>query len=98
MRLARVIGTVVATVKHPAFAGERLLIVQPIDEGGGDVGASFIAIDRAQAGEGDVVLVLTEGNGVRQILGRPLTDPVPIRSAVVGVVDAVDAVERGASG
>jgi ethanolamine utilization protein EutN len=88
VRLCRVIGNVVATVKHPVYLGQRLLIVQPIDETGSDVGASFLAVDRVQAGPGDRVVVMREGNGVRQIL--QLGDQVPIRSLVVGVVDEVD--------
>ena len=88
MKLCRVVGNVTATVKHPAFAGRTLLVVQPIDEHGADAGDSYVAIDNAQAGPGDRVLVLTEGNGVRQILEQG--DQVPIRSMVVGVVDAVE--------
>jgi ethanolamine utilization protein EutN len=87
MRLCRVIGSVVATVKHPTYVGERLMIVQPLDETGRDSGTSFLAVDRAQSGPGDQVLVLREGNGVRQILGKG--DLVPIRSLIVGVVDEV---------
>lgn len=88
MTLCRVIGNVVATVKHDVFRGERLLIVQPIDAAGADLGTSFLAVDRAQAGPGDRVLVMREGNGVRQILQKG--DQVPIRSLIVGVVDAVE--------
>jgi len=77
-----------ATVKHPAFAGRALFVVQPLDERGGDAGGSFVAVDHAQAGIGDRVLVLTEGNGVRQILKAG--DTVPIRSIIVGVVDHVE--------
>ena len=88
MRCCRVVGPVWAAVKHPAFARHTLLVVQPLDEHGQDVGASFIAIDRAQAGAGDKVIVLTEGTGVRQLLKQG--DIVPIRSAIVGIVDAVD--------
>jgi ethanolamine utilization protein EutN len=76
-----------AAVKHPAFTGKTLLVVQPLDEHGGDTGPSFVAIDHAQAGAGDKVIVLTEGNGVRQILKEG--DVVPIRSIIVGVVDQV---------
>jgi len=89
MRYCRVLGDVVATVKHPAYVGHPLLIVQPLDEHGADVGTSFLAIDHAQAGPGDHVLVLTEGNGVRQILQQG--DTTPIRSVIVGIVDAVHA-------
>lgn len=77
-----------ASVKHPAFANKTLFVVQPIDDRGKDVGASFVAVDNAQAGVGDTVLVLTEGTGARQILKQG--DIVPIRSIIVGVVDAVD--------
>ncbi len=88
MRLCRVIGNVVSTVKHPAYEGKSLMIVQPIDQAGADVGASFLAVDRAQSGPGDRVLVMSEGNGVRQILDMgPI---VPIRSLIVAVVDHVE--------
>ena len=82
------IGNVVATVKHPTYHGRRLMIVQPIDPAGSDVGVSFLAIDHAQSGPGDRVLVMSEGNGVRQILG--MGAQVPIRSLIVGVVARVD--------
>jgi microcompartment protein CcmK/EutM len=88
-----VLGNVTAAAKHPAFAGQTLLVVQPLDEHGEDAGDSVIAVDRAQAGPGDRVIVLTEGNGARQIL--KMGDIVPIRSVVVGVVDAVDVPAAG---
>ena len=56
MKLCRVVGNVVATAHHPAFDGRKLLIVQPLDENGGDQG-DFLAVDMAQAGVGDLVLV-----------------------------------------
>jgi ethanolamine utilization protein EutN len=77
-----------AAVKHPAFTGRPLLVVQPLDEHGGDAGHSFVAVDHAQAGAGDKVVVLTEGTGVRQILKAG--DIVPIRSIIVGIVDHVE--------
>jgi ethanolamine utilization protein EutN len=77
-----------AAVKHPAFAGRSLFVVQPLDEKGQDTGTSFVAIDNVQAGVGDKVIVLTEGNGVRQIL--KMGDIVPIRSIIVGIVDQVE--------
>jgi ethanolamine utilization protein EutN len=88
VRLCRVVGNVVATVKHPMYRGQPLMVVQPIDGSGRDVGTSFVAVDRVQAGPGDHVLVLTEGTGVRQIL--ELGTQVPIRSLIVGIVDHVD--------
>ena len=86
MTLARVIGTVVSTVKHPKYRGLKLLLVQPIDPAGRATDPSFLAVDDVQAGEGDTVLVLTEGNGARQIFREKV---LPIRSVVVGVVDQI---------
>ena len=88
MRMCRVIGNVVATVKHPVYHGQKVMVVQRIDEHGNDVGESFLAVDRVQAGPGDRVLVMSEGNGVRQLM--KMGQQVPIRSLIVGVVDAVD--------
>jgi ethanolamine utilization protein EutN len=93
MKLCRVLGSVVATAKHPHYEGRKLFVVQPIDEKGEPKGSSYLAVDTVQAGAGDSVLVLTEGTGVRQIL--KLQGAVPIRSLIVGVVDEV-AVEEPA--
>lgn len=87
MRLCRVIGTVVASAHHPAYDGRKVLLVRPETPDGKPAGAAFVAVDRIQAGPGDRVLVLTEGTGVRQLLGK---DTGPIRSVVAGIVDDVD--------
>ena len=87
MRLCRVIGTLVAAAHHPAYDGRTLLVVRPEGPQERALGAAFLAVDHVQAGVGDLVLVMAEGNGVRQLLGK---DAGPIRSLVVGVVDAVD--------
>ena len=87
MIYGRVIGNVVSTVKHPTYLGRTLLMVQPLDERGEDDGDSFLAVDNAQAGVGDRVLVLSEGNGIRQLIG---IKELPIRRLIVGIVDSVD--------
>jgi ethanolamine utilization protein EutN len=93
MKLCRVLGTVVATAKHPTYAGHKLLVVQPLDEHQAPAGSSYLAVDVVQAGVGDLVLVMSEGNGVRQILKQEI---LPIRSLIVGIVDAVEvAAPRG---
>jgi ethanolamine utilization protein EutN len=83
VKLCRVIGNVVASAKHPVYRGRTLMMVAPEDGS-----ASFLAVDTVQAGPGDRVLVMREGNGVRQILG--IGSQVPIRSLIVGIVDDVD--------
>ncbi|MBI5610381.1 MAG: EutN/CcmL family microcompartment protein [Deltaproteobacteria bacterium] len=86
MILARVIGNVVSTVKHPGLKSYAVFSVQPVDEHGQDAGETFLAVDHAQSGPGDTVIILREGNGIRQLLADPKN---PIRCLIVGVVDAV---------
>ena len=86
MILARVIGNVVSTVKHPSLQGWAVFSVQPINEHGADDGDTFLAVDHAQSGPGDTVLVLREGNGIRQVLADAKS---PVRCLIVGVVDTV---------
>ncbi len=87
MNLCRVLGTVVCTEKIPVFTARKLLVVQPIDETLKEIGNSFIAMDNtSSAGKGDLVLVLGEGNGVRQILEDKTA---AVRHLIVGVVDQV---------
>jgi ethanolamine utilization protein EutN len=87
MVLGKVIGTVVATVKHADFNAHKLYVIQPLDADCQPEGETFLAVDTVQSGVGDTVLIMREGNGVRQILKK---DRCCIRSLVVGVVDTVD--------
>ena len=87
MMLGRVVGEVVATVKHEHLAGQKLLLVQPVTPAGEATGRVLIAVDQAQAGPGDHVLVLDEGNGAAQVLRRGRG---AVRTVIVGVVDSVD--------
>lgn len=90
MILGRVTGTVTSTVKHPSYVGRKLLTVQPLDERGRAQGGELLAVDHAQAGVGDTVLVLREGSGVRQILAGDVKAILPILETIVGVVDVVE--------
>ena len=86
MYLGRVAGSVVATIKISHLHARPLLLVDQLDLRGEPTGNYDIAVDVAQAGPGDTVLVLDEGNGARQILGL---NPGAVRAVIVGVVDEV---------
>lgn len=86
MFLARVVGEVVATVRHRDLAHRTLLLVQPVDASGAPGGKLQIAVDAAQAGPGDHVLVADEGNGAAQVLRRGRG---AVRTVIVGIVDEV---------
>ncbi len=86
MILARVIGNAVATVKHPAYQGRSVLVVQPITPEGEISGGSFLAVDAVQSGPGDQVLVAREGNAARQILE---SGEAPLHAVILGIVDEI---------
>ena len=87
MLIARVVGAVVSTVKHPSLHHHKLLIVQPLHGPGQEDPRDFVALDLAHAGVGDVVLVNQEGGGARELLQDP---HAPIISLIVGVLDSVE--------
>ena len=86
MYIGKVIGTVVATIKISHLESRKLLLVDQLDLQGKETGYYDIAVDVVQAGPGDTVLVIDEGNGARQILG---IDPGAVRAVIVGVVDEI---------
>jgi microcompartment protein CcmK/EutM len=88
MILARVAGSVVATEKHPHYRGCKILVVQPVGPDWKPKGKSFLAVDGAQAGVGDRVLILDEGGSARAIIGDEKA--VTIRAVVAAIVDRVD--------
>ena len=87
MLIARVVGELVATQKHPSHQGRKLLLVQPLNLDGSDRGDAIVAMDAVDAGVGDKVLVATEGFSAMTAVGRPAS---PIDTAVIGFIDAIE--------
>ena len=87
MVIGKVIGTIISTIKHPAYHSKKLLVIQPMSLKGQTESESFIAIDEAQAGPGNTVLVMREGSGARQVTQ---IEDAPIISVVIGVLDSVE--------
>jgi microcompartment protein CcmK/EutM len=86
MILGRITGSVVSTIHHPIVEGRKLLVAERLDANGKSTGGYIIAFDAIGAGQGETVLILDEGSGARQILDDA---QAPVRSIVVGIVDAV---------
>ena len=87
MTLAKVTGTVVATMKCRDLEGYKLLVLQPVDPEGKPKGRTMVGLDTVQAGEGDTVLIIDEGNSSRMILGNSMA---AVRTVVVGIVDRIE--------
>jgi len=86
MILGRVCGTIHSTINHKFYDRRRLLVVDRLTDAGEPTGKYLIAVDSVDAGAGETVLVIDEGNSARQIVGDDLA---PIRSIIIGIVDQV---------
>ena len=94
MQLARVVGTVVATMKSPGLQGVKLLLVQPLDRDQRPVGDPQVAADAVHmAGPGELVYVVAAREA-----SLAMPEPfVPVDLAIVGIVDAVAGLSTGAA-
>ncbi|MBL8152009.1 MAG: EutN/CcmL family microcompartment protein [Blastocatellia bacterium] len=86
MRLAKVIGNVVATIKDPELVGAKLLIIQPLDANMKTVGKPMVSIDSVGAGAGELVFWCR---------GKESSFPfspaeVPTDCTITGIVDRVN--------
>lgn len=87
MKIGRVAATVVSTINTPVFEDRRLLLCDLLGLDGEPTGRHTIAVDTVDAGAGETVLILDEGNSARQVISAPDGE---IRAVVVGIVDAMD--------
>jgi ethanolamine utilization protein EutN len=62
------------------------MLVQPVNLDGSNRGDAVIALDSADAGVGDKVLLVIEGFSAMTSVGRPNS---PIDAAILGVIDEV---------
>ena len=87
MRLARIVGQVVATIKEPGLDGFKILLVADLDPETPDEDGSapYLAVDLVGAGEGEVV-VISNGSAARV---APASSRTATDSAVVAIVDSV---------
>jgi len=93
VQLAKVVGTVVATVKDSGLEGRTLLVIQPIAPSGAPSGAPLVAIDGVGVGAGEKVMFVRG----REAAFAFLPEQVLADASIVGKVDSVD-VGGGGSG
>jgi len=84
MILGRIKGAIHSTINHPFYDNRRLLVVERLDLQAQPTDRYLIAVDAVDAGWGETVLVIDEGNSARQVVNDP---DAPIRSIIVGIVD-----------
>ena len=84
MQLARVIGTVVATMKNESLVGRKLLVVQSLNKDLKPQGKPLVAVDSVGAGIGELVFWCR---------GREASFPfkredTPTDCTIIGIVDS----------
>ncbi|HEY3127972.1 MAG TPA: EutN/CcmL family microcompartment protein [Acidobacteriota bacterium] len=83
MKLARVIGTVVCTVKNQTLEGKKILVLKPIDRQGNPIGKAFVALDSIGAGSTEAVFY----SGGKEASFPYLPTDVPSDRTIVGILD-----------
>ena len=84
MQLAIVQGRATSTVKHRSLANVRLLVCALLDAAGRPSGDPVLAVDKLGAGVGDMVILTSDGLGLRELLGDKTS---PARWWTMGIVD-----------
>lgn len=77
MLKGKVIGTATSSFKHPTLEGWKLLVVRTENE-------PVLAIDVLGAGQGDEVMITSDGSYTSELIGEKAT---PVRWSVIGIVN-----------
>ena len=94
MQLARVIGTVVASVKNDSLEGRKLLVIQSLDANLRPQGMPLVALDAIGAGASDLVF-WCRGKEASFPFRR---EDTPTDCTIVAIVDSDAHVTRGSGG
>lgn len=86
MRIAKVVGVTISTMKQEKLHGRKLLVVRETDETGKVTGKPLVAVDVVQAGVGDLVLI-AQGSAARQ---TDMTDKSPVDTVIMAVIDSLE--------
>jgi microcompartment protein CcmK/EutM len=86
MRIARVIGTAISTIKDYKVKGRKLLMLRQTDQHGELVGKPYVAVDLVDAGVGELVLT-GHGSSARQ---TNQTKECPVDAVIIAVIDHLE--------
>jgi len=91
MQLARVIGTVVATIKNDSLKNRKLMVVQSLNKDLKPQGKPMVAVDAAGAGVGELVF-WCRGKEASFPFKR---EDTPTDCTIIGIVDSDRHVTQG---
>lgn len=87
MKIARIVGSVVSTLKHEAYDNKPLLLVEPVNPDGSPKGPAVVAVDYVGAGIDEYVILGGAPGQAKDVFDLEVA---PIREMVMGVIDAVE--------
>ncbi len=85
MKIVKVVGVAVATVKDARLEGCKLMVVSEADHAGKAVGKPFIAQDVVGVGPGELVFIV-EGSSAR---AAAWDSNKPVDAVIVGILDSL---------
>jgi microcompartment protein CcmK/EutM len=87
MKIARVVGSTISTIKNRRIMDTKLLVCRETDVSGKkELGTSYVAIDLVDAGIGDLVLTC-HGSAARQ---TNITKETPTDAVIMAVLDHLE--------
>ncbi len=86
MKIARVVGVAVSTVKESRLENSKLLLVKDADQTGKVAGKPYIAQDVVGVGPDELVFVV-EGSSAR-VAAWDIN--MPVDAVIVGILDSLD--------
>lgn len=87
MKIARVVGSTISTIKNRRIMDTKLLVCRETDAyGKEEMGTSYVSIDLVDAGIGDLVLTC-HGSAARQ---THLTKETPTDAVIMAVLDHLE--------
>lgn len=85
MKIAKVVGVTVCSVKEPRLESSKMLIVCDADQTGKVSGLPYIALDVVGAGPEELVVVV-EGSSARVAARESNT---PVDAVIIGILDSL---------
>jgi microcompartment protein CcmK/EutM len=85
MKIAKVVGVAISTVKEPRLEDSKLLLVSDADQTGNVIGKPYIAQDVVGVGPDELVIVV-EGSSARV---AAWDNNSPVDAVIVGILDSL---------
>ena len=85
MKIAKVVGVTVCSVKEPRLESSKMLLVCNADQTGKVSGLPYIALDVVGAGPDELVVVV-EGSSARVAARESNT---PVDAVIIGILDSL---------